>query len=64
MERFFLNLKMQRVWYKGYANHAEATNDIATTLLAFAIASSCTQNWAKCRPTLLVPIGNVEKYRV
>ena len=29
MERFFLNLKMERVWQKDYANHAEATNDIA-----------------------------------
>ena len=29
MERFFLNLKMERVWQKDYANHAEAMNDIA-----------------------------------
>ena len=29
MERFFLNLKMERVWQKDYANHLEATNDIA-----------------------------------
>ena len=29
MERFFLNLKMERVWHKDYANHTEATNDIA-----------------------------------
>jgi putative transposase len=29
MERFFLNLKMERVWQKDYAKHAEATNDIA-----------------------------------
>ena len=27
MERFFLNLKMERVWQKDYANHLEATND-------------------------------------
>jgi transposase InsO family protein len=27
MERFFLNLKMERIWQKDYANHAEATND-------------------------------------
>jgi putative transposase len=25
MERFFLNLRMERVWHKDYANHAEAT---------------------------------------
>jgi len=29
MERFFLNLKMERVWQKDYANHAEAINDVA-----------------------------------
>jgi len=29
MERFFLNLKMERVWQRDYANHAEATTDIA-----------------------------------
>ena len=29
MERFFLNLKMERVWQKDYANHAQATNDVA-----------------------------------
>ena len=29
MELFFLNLKMERVWQMDYANHAEATNDIA-----------------------------------
>ena len=29
MERFFLNLKMKRVWQRDYANHAEAMSDIA-----------------------------------
>jgi putative transposase len=29
MERFFLNLKMERVWQRDYSNRAEATNDIA-----------------------------------
>ncbi len=29
MERFFLNLKMKRVWQRDYANHAEATVDVA-----------------------------------
>ena len=28
MERFFLNLKMGRVWQCDCANHAEAVNDI------------------------------------
>ena len=35
MERFFLNLKMERVWHKDYANHAEATNDIADYIVGF-----------------------------
>ena len=29
MERFFLNLKMERVWKRDYANHGEAQADIA-----------------------------------
>nr|WP_268989434.1 hypothetical protein [Xanthomonas albilineans] len=28
MERFFLNLKMERVWQRSYANHKEAIADI------------------------------------
>ena len=35
MERFFLNLKMERVWHKDYANHLEATNDIAHHIVGF-----------------------------
>ena len=35
MERFFLNLKAERVWQKDYANHAEATNDIADYIIGF-----------------------------
>ena len=35
MERFFLNLKMERVWQKDYANHLEATNDIADYIVGF-----------------------------
>jgi putative transposase len=35
MERFFLNLRMERVWHKDYANHAEATNDIADYIVGF-----------------------------
>lgn len=29
MERFFLNLKMERVWQRQYANHDEARRDIS-----------------------------------
>lgn len=35
MERFFLNLKMERVWHKDYANHAEAIMDIADYIVNF-----------------------------
>lgn len=34
-ERFFLNLKMERVWRRQYANHAEAGNDIAAYIVGF-----------------------------
>ena len=33
--RFFLNLKMERVWQKDYANHAEAITDIADYIINF-----------------------------
>ena len=33
MERLFLNLKMERVWRRDYANHAEATSDIADSIV-------------------------------
>ena len=35
MERFFLNLKMERVWQKDYANHAEAIKDITDYIVVF-----------------------------
>ena len=35
MERFVLNLKMERVWQKGYANHTEAIMDIADYIVNF-----------------------------
>ena len=35
MERFFLNLKMERVWQRDYANHAEAETDIADYIVGF-----------------------------
>lgn len=35
MERFFLNLKMERVWQCDYANHAEAIRDIADYIVGF-----------------------------
>jgi transposase InsO family protein len=35
MERFFLNLKMERVWRQNYANHLEAINDITDYIVCF-----------------------------
>lgn len=35
MERFFLNLKMERVWQRSYANHSQATTDITDYLVNF-----------------------------
>ena len=34
-ERFFLNLKMERVWQRDYANHAEAKTDVTAYLVGF-----------------------------
>ncbi|MBV6325734.1 IS3 family transposase [Duganella violaceipulchra] len=34
-ERFFLNLKMERVWQRQYANHAEAKVDITDYIVGF-----------------------------
>ena len=35
MERFFLNLKMERVWRRQYANHPEAVKDITDYIVCF-----------------------------
>lgn len=35
MERFFLNLKMERVWQRNYANQMEATKDIIEYIVCF-----------------------------
>jgi len=35
IERFFLNLKMERVWQHRYANHSEAINDITDYIVGF-----------------------------
>ena len=34
-ERFFLNLKMERVWQRQYANHTEAKADITDYIVGF-----------------------------
>ncbi|WP_230473906.1 integrase core domain-containing protein, partial [Dyella choica] len=35
IERFFLNLKMERVWQRDYANHLEAVQDITDYIVNF-----------------------------
>ena len=35
MDRFFLNLKMERVWQKDYAKHPEAINAVADYIVGF-----------------------------
>ena len=35
MERFFLNLKMERVWQRDYANHSEAIRDVTDYIVGF-----------------------------
>lgn len=35
MERFFLNLKMERIWQRDYANHGEAQRDITEYIVGF-----------------------------
>jgi putative transposase len=35
MERFFLNLKMERIWQRDYVNHAEAIRDIVDYIVGF-----------------------------
>ena len=35
MERFFLNLKMERVGQKDHENHSETTNDVADYIVGF-----------------------------
>lgn len=35
MERFFLSLKMERVWHRDYANHTEAIRDITQYIVVF-----------------------------
>lgn len=51
MERFFLNLKMERVWTRDYANHAEAKRTLLTTSWASTTPSGGTPRWDTCHPT-------------
>ncbi len=50
MERFFLNLKMERVWHRDYANHAEAKLDIADYIVSFYNAIRLHSSLGYCAP--------------
>jgi transposase InsO family protein len=50
-ERFFLNLKMERVWHCDYANHAEAMLDISDYIVNFYNTSRLHSTLGYCSPT-------------
>lgn len=50
MERFFLNLKMERVWQRDYANHAEAKWDIADYIVSFYNSVRLHSSLGYCAP--------------
>ena len=64
MERFFLDLKMERVWQRDYANHAEATSDIADYIVSCYDRCGCTPSWPpnafEHQSTITQPIGVCE----
>ena len=68
MERFFLNLKMERVWQKDYANHAEAMNDVAHYIVCFynsqrlhSKLGNMSPNAFEKKSAIKQPIGLCEK---
>lgn len=68
MERFFLNLKMERVWQKDYANHAEAMNDVADYIVSFynsqrlhSKLGNMSPNAFEQKSAIKQPIGLYEK---
>lgn len=50
MERFFLNLKMERVWQRDYANHAEARLDVADYIVSFYNSVRLHSSLGYCAP--------------
>ena len=61
IKRFFLNLKMERVWQRDYANHAEATSDIADYIVSFY--NSMRLHSKLATQCLRASIGNHTTYR-
>ena len=56
MERFFLNLKMERVWQRQYANHGEARRDINQYIARLLqCRTTCIRRWAICRRSTMKP---------
>ena len=59
VERFFLNLMMERVWQKEYVNRAQSTNKIADNIVGFCNSirlhsklGNLSPNTFKCESTL------------
>ena len=50
MERFFLNLKMERVWQRDYANHWEAVQDVTDYIVNFYNANRLHSTLGYCSP--------------
>ena len=48
MERFFLNLKMERVWQRDYANHGEARRDITDYVVSFYNGTGLHSKLGRC----------------
>ena len=79
MERFFLNLKMERVWRRDYANQEEARRDVADYLLTFynqkrlnsalgnmspaEFEDNASSNLRLCRLERLTPLSGVFEKR-
>ena len=53
MERFFLNLKMERVWQRSYANSMEAIQDITDYIVGFYNTERLHSTWANNLPETL-----------
>ena len=62
MERFFLNLKMERVWQRDYANHAEAMTDIADYIVGFYNSMRLHSPGQLATECLQAAIGNQTTY--
>lgn len=50
MERFFLNLKMERVWQRDYATHDEARRDITDYIVRFYNSQRLHSTLGYCSP--------------